>query len=100
MAESPSQKAAKAVAISCAAATTFVKIITFKPFVVSPNNLFKLSFSSVGLFSDAQLEAFRHTLITVAPDALAGDIEKLDLAPGIVIGLVVDHIEALLDALS
>jgi hypothetical protein len=45
------------------------------------------------------MEAFRHTLITVVPDALAGDIEKLDLASGIVIGLVVDHIEALLDAL-
>ena len=99
MAESPSQKAAKAVAISCAASTTFVKIITFKPFVVSPNDLFKLTFSSVGLISDAQMEAFRHTLITVLPDALAGDIEKLDLAAGIIIGLVVDHVEALLDAL-
>jgi hypothetical protein len=76
-----------------------VKIITFKPFVVSPNDLFKMTFSSVGLISDAQMEAFRHTLITVVPDALAGDIEKLDLASGIVIGLVVDHIEALLDAL-
>ena len=48
MAESPSQKAAKAVAIACAASTTFVKVIKFKPFVVSPNDLFKLAFSSVG----------------------------------------------------
>jgi|SRR5262252_10081160 len=99
MAESPSQKAAKAVAIACAASTTFVKVIKFKPFVVSPNDLFKLSFSSVGLTSNAQLEAFRQTLIAVLPDELTGDIEKLDLASGIVIGLVVDHIEALLDAL-
>jgi hypothetical protein len=99
MADSPTQQAAKAVAISCAASTTFVKIISFNPFVISPNNLFKMTFSSVGLISDAQMEAFRHTLITVLPDALLGDIEKLDLAPGIVTGLVVNHVEALLDAL-
>lgn len=99
MAESASQKAAKAVAIACATSTTFVKVITFKPFAVPPDDLFKMSFSSIGVTSNAQIEAFRHTLIAVLPDTLTGAIEKLDLAPGIVIGLVVDHVEALLDAL-
>jgi hypothetical protein len=99
MADSPTQKAAKAVAIACAASTTFVKVISLKPFVLSPNDLFELTFSSVGIISDAQMEAFRHTLVTILPEVLIGDLEKMDLAPGIVIGLVVDHIEALLDAL-
>ncbi|HET9530733.1 MAG TPA: hypothetical protein VFQ92_10295 [Blastocatellia bacterium] len=100
MAESNTQKAIKAVAIACAATTTFVKIIGHKPFKVSPNNLFKLSFSSVGIVSDAQLEAFRQTLISILPDELRGDLQRMDLSPGIIIGLVVDHVEALLDALS
>ncbi len=99
MADSPTEKAAKSVAIACAASTTFVKIITVNPFVVSPNNLFEMTFNAVGIISDAQMEAFRHTLITILPTALLGDLEKMALAPGIVIGLVVDHIEALLDAL-
>jgi hypothetical protein len=99
MADSPTQKAAKSVAIACAATTTFVKVLSFKPFKVSPNNLFKLTFDSIGITSDAQIEAFRQTLITLLPDELLKDLEKMDLSPGIIIGLVVDHVEALLDAL-
>lgn len=99
MAESPTQQATKAVAIACATTTTFVKVLSFKPFKISPNNLFKLAFNAVGIISDAQIEAFRHTLITVLPDELMGDLQKMDLAPDLVIGLVVDHVEALLDAL-
>lgn len=98
MADSPTQQAIKAVAIACAATTTFVKILTFKPFKVSPNNLFKLTFKSVGIISDAQIEAFRHTLIALLPDSLMADLQKMGLSPEIVIGLVVDHVEALLDA--
>ena len=99
MADSPTEKAAKAVAIACAASTTFVKIVKMSPFVVAPNDLFKKTFSSVGITSDAQLEAFRHTLIEILPNSMLGDLLAMDLGHGIEIGLVVDHIEALLDAL-
>lgn len=99
MADSPTQQAIKAVAIACASSTSFVKIITFKPFNVSPNNLFQLTFVSVGIISDAQMEAFRHTLITLLPTELMADLQGMDLSPGMVIGLLVDFVEALLDAL-
>jgi hypothetical protein len=96
MADSSFQRASKAVATACAATTTFVKIISIQPFDVSPDNLFLLTFSAIGIASDAQMEAFRHTLIALLPESLMGDLQKMDLAPGIVIRLVVNHVEALL----
>lgn len=99
MAQSPLQRASKAVAIACASTTTFVKIISFSPFKVSPNNLMKLRFKEVGIISDAQMEAFRQTLIHLLPDELMGDLQKMELSPEIIIRLVVDHVTALLMAL-
>ena len=96
MAESALQKASKAVAIACAATTTFVKILSLKPFKLSPNNLFKLRFKEVGVLDKTQIEAFRQTLVALLPEELRTDVEKMDLSAEIIIGLVVDHVEALL----
>ena len=98
-AQHETQQAIKAVANACAANTQVVTITSQQPFKVSPNNLFKVTFASVGIISDVGMEAFRQTLIGLLPDALREDVQKMEIAPGIVIGLVVDHIEALLDAL-
>jgi hypothetical protein len=100
MAESALQRALKAVAVACAATTTFVKVISFNPFEVSPENLTLLTFRSVGIISDAQMAAFRATLIEILPDSLMSNLQQMDLSPDLVIRLVANHVEALLLAQS
>ena len=96
MAKSALDRAIEAVAVACAATTTFVKIPSFDPFEISPDNLLTLSFKEVGIISDAQMSAFRQALIRLLPNALLADLEKMPLAADIKVGLVVNHVEALL----
>jgi hypothetical protein len=100
MADTSRDIAAKSVASACATtAGDVVKIITLNPLDVSPAGLFELTFADISLISDAQLEAFRATLITLLPKALQGDLRSMALSTGTVIGLVVDLVEDLLQAL-
>ena|SRR5258706_1572173 len=96
MAKSALERAAESVCIACSAATTFVKITDFENFTVSPNNLLDLRFSDVGIDDDGKLTIFRKTLISILPDELLGDLQKMDMSPVIVIKLVMNHVEALL----
>jgi hypothetical protein len=94
--ETALQQAARSVGTACAINTTFVKVLSINPFAISPDNLFFLTFKSIGIISDAALSSFLQTLSTLLPPELSQDINGLDLAPDVVIGLVVNHVEALL----
>jgi hypothetical protein len=94
--ETALERASRTVASACAINSTFVKITSFEPFQVSPNNLFLLRFKVIGLVSDAQLSSFLKTLATLLPDQLSVDIRNLTVNPDVQIALVVNHVEALL----
>jgi len=96
MADSAREIAAKAVAIACSTTTNFVKIISLDPLDVIPKGLFDLTFKQIGLFDDAQMEAFRSTLIHILPDNLSDNLIQMPLSTGILTGLVLNHVEALL----
>jgi hypothetical protein len=96
MAKSALERAAEAVAIACATATTFVKILDFENFTVSPDNLLELQFKEVGIDDDSKITIFRQALIKILPDKLMGDLQKMDLSPGVVIKLAMNHVEALI----
>jgi hypothetical protein len=88
--------AVRTVASACAINSSFVKITSFKPFQGTPNNLFLIRFKAIGLTSDAQLAAFLTTLSTLLPDKLRTDLVSMPINPDVQIGLVADHVEALL----
>jgi hypothetical protein len=94
--ETASHQAARTVGTACAINSNFVKVISTQPFKVVPDNLFLLTFKNIGLIDDAQLAVFKKTLSELLPDALTQPILSLELNSGIVIGLVVDHVENLL----
>jgi hypothetical protein len=94
--ETALERAARTVASACAINSTFVKVISVEPFKVSPDNLFLLRFKAIGLTSDAQLSTFLKTLSSLLPDQLSTDIRVIPINPDIQIGLVVNHVEALL----
>ena len=92
----PLEIAARTVASACAINTTFVKVTSLEPLETAPKNLFQTSFKAIGLVSEAQLAAFLATLSTLLPDKLRTDIVSMPISPDIQIGLVMDHVEALL----
>lgn len=95
MADSAREIAERAVAVACATTTNFVKIISLSPLELTPSGLGDLTFKQIGLFDDAQMEAFRATLIQFLPN-LSDDLINMPLSTGILIVLVVNHVEALL----
>ena len=95
MAESNRQKAGIAVAIACATTSTLVKVIKLKPLTTAPPNLFELTFEQVGINDDTRVRIFRQTLIQLLPQIIDG-LSDMDLSPKVIIGLVVDLVEALL----
>ncbi|SRR6266571_1519721 len=100
MADTSRDIAEKSVASACATtAGNVVKIISLNPLSVDPAGLFELAFRDISIISDAQVEAFKATLITLLPRALQGDIRAMDVAPDTTIGLVVNLVEDLLQAL-
>ena len=94
--ETALQRAAKTVGTACAVNSNFVKVIKTDPFEVSPDNLFMLTFANIGLVSDAQLAVFLNTLSQLLLELPPQTILSIDLNPGVAIGLVVNHVEALL----
>ena len=94
--ETALETAARTVASACAINSSFVKITSFEPFQGTPNNLFLIRFKAIGLISDAQLSAFLKTLSTLLPEQLRIDVLSMPISPDVQIGLVVDHVEALL----
>ena len=94
--ETALQRAARTVGTACAINSTFVKVIRTDPFEVSPDNLFMLTFKNIGLVSDAQLAVFLRTLSELLPELPPQTILSIDLNPSVAIGLVVNHVEALL----
>jgi hypothetical protein len=94
--ETALQRAARTVGTACAVNSNFVKVISVDPFEVSPDNLFMLAFKNIGLVSDAQLDVFLKTLSELLQELPSQTILSIDLNPSVAIGLVVNHIEALL----
>jgi hypothetical protein len=94
--ETALQRAARTVSTACAINSTFVKVISVDPFRVTPDNVFQLTFKNIGLVSDAQLAIFLKTLSDLLPELPPQSILSIGLNPSVVIGLVVDHVEALL----
>ena len=94
--ETALERAVRAVATACAINSTFVRVINSDPFEVTPNNLAFLTFKNIGLISDAQIAVYKRTLSELLPAQLSESILSMDLNPGVVIGLVVNHVEALL----
>lgn len=94
--ETALQRAARTVGTACAINSTFVRVIRTDPFEVSPDNLFMLTFKNIGLVSDAQIAVFLKTLSELLPELPPQSILSIDLNPNVAIGLVVNHIEALL----
>lgn len=92
--------AARTVASACAINSTFVKVVSIDPLQTVPDTLFLESFSAVGMGSEPQLAAFLATLSTLLPDQLRTDIVSMPISPDVKIGLVVNHVEALLVKLA
>ena len=89
-------RAIKSVGSACAMSTSFVKIVSFDPFKVSPENLFAFRFKAIGLTSAEQLAVFKTTLASLVPTQLGPDIQSMPIDPDTQIGLVANHVEALL----
>jgi len=90
------QRASAAVATACAMTSTFVHVISFDPLSISPGDLFLRSFGAVGIQDTARIETFRQALISVLPPGLAATIQAISLSPSLQIGLLVNHLEALI----
>jgi hypothetical protein len=90
------ERASRTVASACAINSSFVKVTSFEPFEVSPNNLFLLRFKAIGLVSDAQLSTFLNTLSSLLPEQLSVDIRSMPVNADVLIALIVNHVEALL----
>ena len=99
MADSAREIAEKTVAIACAATTQFVKVDGLNDLSVKPAKLFELRFKEVGIINDAQIQAFKQALIHILPNQLVGGVERMEVSPDIVIGLVVNLVEDLLQSL-
>ena len=93
--ETALERAVRAVASACAMNSNFVTVIS-DPFEVTPNNLAFLTFKNIGLVSDAQIAVYLKTLSHLLPTQLSESILNMNLNPGVIIGLVVNHVEALL----
>ena len=89
-------RACIAVASACAEASNFVKVISITPLQILPDNLFLSTFAAVGINDDAHLATFQATLVGLAPDAVKSGAQQIGLSTGLQIGLVVNHIDALI----
>jgi len=96
----PLDVAARTVASACAINTTFVKIISTDPLQTAPKNLFLIPFKAIGVIGQPNLAAFLATLSGLLPIQLRQDIVSMPINADVQIGLVVDHVEALLVKLA
>jgi hypothetical protein len=89
-------RASKLVASACAINSTFVQVPSLSPLKIIPDNLFLLRFKAIGLTSEPQLNNFLVTLASLVPDPLSADVMSMPVNSDVQIGLVVNHVEALL----
>lgn len=94
--ETALDRASKFVASACAITSTFVKVPSLSPLQIIPDNLFLLHFKAIGLTGEPQLSNFLVTLASLVPDQLSADVMSTPINADVQIGLVVNHIEALL----
>jgi hypothetical protein len=85
--------AGRVVAVACAAASNFVTVSNFDPLVVSPNNLFLMTFSQIGVTDTG---TFLAMLIHQVPQ-FQTQLTGMTLSSGTQIGLVVNFVAALID---
>jgi hypothetical protein len=89
-------RAALAVASACAIASSFVKVVTVDPLATLPEKLFLLTFGNVGIDDDAHLATFRTSLVSLLPDKVKPGAQRMPLTRDVMIGLVVNHVDALI----
>ena len=86
--------ASKAVASACAHVSNLVTISSFNPLTVKPDNLFLLSLSKIGV---SDTGTFLQSLTEIFPQ-FAQDVQQMTLTTDTTLALVVNFLEALLDA--
>lgn len=86
--------ASKAVATACAHVSNLVTISSFNPLEVKPDNLFLLSLSKIGV---SDTGTFLASLSEVFPQ-FASKFQEMTLTVDTTLALVVNFLEALLDA--
>jgi hypothetical protein len=89
-------RASIAVASACAVASNFVKVLSVAPLQVLPSNLFLSTFASIGINDDAHLATFKALLVSLVPAAIQGAVQALGLSTGLQVGLIVNHVDALI----
>ena len=89
-------RAALAVASACAIASSLVKVVSADPLKTQPDNLFLCAFKTVGILDDAQMAVFRASLVSLVPDKAQSGVQSMPLSPDLMIGLVVNHVDALI----
>lgn len=89
-------RASLAVASACAISSTFVKVVSTDPLTTLPSNLFLLAFKAVGIIDDAHIAIFRASLVSLLPDKVKAGAQAMPLNPDLMIGLVVNHVDALI----
>ena len=96
--ETPLQRAAKVVASACAASSNFVKVVSLDPLKTVPETLFLNTFKSVLIQDQDHMDIFRQHLLLLLPDKFAPDLQpnNLPLSPDLLIGPVVNYVEALI----
>ncbi len=94
--QSTFDRASFAVASAAAIASNFVKIVSAAPLRTIPENLFLCTFKTVGIIDDAHIAVFRTALLSLVPDTVKSGVQSMQLNPSLMIGLVVNHLDALI----
>ena len=89
-------RACIAVASACAVASNFVKVVSLDPLTTLPAQLLAMTFTAVGINDAAHTSTFSAALVSLVPDAVKADTQKVNVEPGLQISVVVTVVYALI----
>ena len=96
MAETLAEIAAKKTCTALAEATGLVKIISFNPFKVTPENVLDLNFKDVAINDDVAIDIFKKAVASLVNEDLRPKIMGQEIDASSRIMLFSDFLEALL----
>jgi len=92
----PPLEALSSVATAVAMVSQQVRVLTWDPFAVVPDDFEQYSFGALGVHTPAEVEAFRQALVRTVPEPVQAGVLELELAPELIVGLVVTQVASLL----